>query len=270
MDLKAFLKKYSSISNAFIDDFFSLYDTSSTSQSFVINFDVVATWLKIRKGDLKRALVSNYIKNTDYTIEKKSLTTAGRPRNLIMLTPDCFKLLCMQSRSANSAMVRQYFLQVEETLDAYKNHIVADLQNTVDVLRNEQKPKIETRKGVIYGLRGDKTHPEMMKLGKAKSFIKRLKEHNTSRVDDVDVLFVRETDDIDQVESCIKVALKKEQYKRRREIYEISVDQLKAVFNKCNKLILFTNSKDFRHKKEKNGGDGQQLKTYVMIKSEES
>jgi hypothetical protein len=264
MDLKDFLKKYSSISNKFIDDFFSLYDTSSTSHSFVINFEVVADWLKIRKGDLKSTLVSNYIKDTDYTLQKVPSTTAGRPKEKIMLTPDCFKLLCMQSRSANSAMVRQYFLQVEETLDAYKNHIVADLQNTVEVLQNEQKPKIETTKGVIYGLRADKTRPEMMKLGKAKSFNNRLTQHNTSRVDDVEVLFIRETEDIDQVESCIKVALKKEQYKRRREIYEIDVDQLKAVFNKCNKLILFTNSKDFRHKK--NGGEGKQLNTFIMIR----
>ena len=166
-------------------------------------------------------------------------------------------------------MVRQYFLKVEETLNAYKDSIVSDLTNKVEVLQNEQKPVVNNRRGVIYGLRADKTRQEMIKLGKAKHFMRRLTDHNTSRVDNVEVLFIRETDDIDQVESCIKVALKKEQYKRRREIYEIDVDQLKAVFNKCNKLILFTNSKDFRKKKSIDGGDSAQKQSYVMIKRDD-
>jgi hypothetical protein len=172
----------------------------------------------------------------------------------------------MQSKSPNSAKVRQYFLQVEATLDTYKNHIVADLQNTVKVLQNEQKPKINPQRGVIYGLRADQTRQNMIKLGKARRFYDRLKQHNTSRVDDIEVLFVHETDDIDQVESCIKVALKKEQYKRRREIYEISVDQLKSIFNRCNKLIFFTNSKQFRSKKKVEGGEGTPLNHFIMIK----
>ena len=209
-------------------------------------------------------MVASYIKDIDYTIEKTKLTTAGRPKETIMLTPDAFKLLCMQSKSANSVMVRQYFLKVEETLNAYKDRIVADLTEKVEVLQNERKPVVNTRRGVIYGLRADKTRKDMIKLGKAKSFLRRLTDHNASRVDDVEVLFVRETDDIDLVESCIKVALKKEQYKRRHEIYEIDVDQLKEVFNRCNKLILFTNSKDFRKKKTVGGGDS--ATTYVMIK----
>lgn len=85
----------------------------------------------------------------------------------------------MQSKSANSAMVRQYFLQVEKTLDTYKHHIVADLQNTIDVLRNEQKPKVNKTKGVIYGLRADKTRAVMIKIGKAKSFTKKIVVYET-------------------------------------------------------------------------------------------
>jgi hypothetical protein len=37
--LQEFLKKYSSISNKFIDDFFSLYTTDTNEGELIINFD---------------------------------------------------------------------------------------------------------------------------------------------------------------------------------------------------------------------------------------
>ena len=39
IELQDFLKKYSSISNKFIDDFFSLYTTETTDNDLIINFD---------------------------------------------------------------------------------------------------------------------------------------------------------------------------------------------------------------------------------------
>ncbi len=39
--LKEYLKKFSSISNKFIDDFFSLYDEKTKEDDFVINFDTI-------------------------------------------------------------------------------------------------------------------------------------------------------------------------------------------------------------------------------------
>ena len=38
--LQEYLKKFSSINNKFIDDFFSLYDENTDDTDFVINFDV--------------------------------------------------------------------------------------------------------------------------------------------------------------------------------------------------------------------------------------
>lgn len=55
------------VPQTFIDDFFS---SSLNDSKFTINFDVVVNWLKIRKGDLKRNIVSSYIKDTDYISEK--------------------------------------------------------------------------------------------------------------------------------------------------------------------------------------------------------
>ena len=71
--LQSFLKKYSSISNTFIDDFFSLYTSETTFNDLVINFDNLVKWLNIRKDNLKKTLISSYIKNIDYKIKKLHL-----------------------------------------------------------------------------------------------------------------------------------------------------------------------------------------------------
>jgi hypothetical protein len=68
--LQSFLKKYSSISNTFIDDFFSLYTNNTTDNDLVINFDNLVKWLHMRKDNLKKTLISSYIKNIDYKIKK--------------------------------------------------------------------------------------------------------------------------------------------------------------------------------------------------------
>ena len=44
-----YLKKFSSVSNKFIDDFFSLYNKDTTNDDFVINLDKVAKYLKTIK-----------------------------------------------------------------------------------------------------------------------------------------------------------------------------------------------------------------------------
>ena len=69
MNLIEFLKKYSTINNNFIDDFFSLYDINDKDK-FIINLDKVSRWLNARKGHLKDTLINSYKLNTDYIINK--------------------------------------------------------------------------------------------------------------------------------------------------------------------------------------------------------
>ena len=77
--LQEYLKKFSSINNKFIDDFFNLYDENTDDTDFVINFDVSAQWLNIRKDSLKRTLIESYRKNIDYKISLSKHTSVGRP-----------------------------------------------------------------------------------------------------------------------------------------------------------------------------------------------
>lgn len=54
LSLQEYLKKFSSINNKFIDDFFSLYDENTHDTDFVVNIDAVSKWLNILRGNIKK------------------------------------------------------------------------------------------------------------------------------------------------------------------------------------------------------------------------
>jgi len=45
-----------------------------------------------------------------------------------------------------------------------------------------------------------------------------------------------EVDDIDQVEKCIKNLLKKYQYRKKKEIYEVNIDIIRHACAVCNEF----------------------------------
>jgi len=51
LTLREFLKKYSLLSNEFIDDFNDIYDFNETdNDNFIINLEIIAKWLGSEKG----------------------------------------------------------------------------------------------------------------------------------------------------------------------------------------------------------------------------
>ena len=65
MEAKEFLKKFSPVSNEFIDDFFNITNYNYFENNFIIDIDNVCKWLKINKGNLKSTLKNSYTKNID-------------------------------------------------------------------------------------------------------------------------------------------------------------------------------------------------------------
>lgn len=246
-----FLKKYSTMPNEFIDDFFSLYDRNTDSDDFVINLDIVAKWLKSTKGHLKETLTNSYIKNIDY-ISKKGVSTGGRPLENILLTPDCFKRLTMSSKTKKAEEVRTYFIQLEKHIDKYKNYIIDGLNAEVKNLRNNQRPKTSNKGGIIYVLKSTKDINGIYRIGKTKKFKERKNVHDSSHPDDMEILVIYETKNIDEVENCLKSILKSKQYRKRKEFYEIDLDVLKELINDCDKITLKVKGKSTKIKL--NGG----------------
>ena len=112
--------------------FFSLYDRNTTDVDYVIKLDTVAKWLKSTKSHLKDTLKYSYTKNIDYKI-KKGISTGGRPSEIILLTPDCFKRLTMSSRTKKAEEVRTYFIELEKLILNYKNYIIEGLNETINI-----------------------------------------------------------------------------------------------------------------------------------------
>jgi phage anti-repressor protein len=131
MNLTNFLKIYSKVSNKFIDDFFSLYDLNNKNV-FIINLENIAKWLNTKKGKIKETLENSYKIKIDYIINKLEKTgLKGAPKEEILLTVKCFKLLCMQSRTHKAIEVREYFYSLEELIDKYKNYIIEGLKDKI-------------------------------------------------------------------------------------------------------------------------------------------
>lgn len=237
LNLPDFLKKYSTIPNQFINDFFSLYDYKTNDSDLVIDFDNLSKWLSVRKDNLKKTLERTYTIDIDYKINIIKSTGKGRPIEKIMITPDCMKRMCMLSASNKSEEVRTYFIKIEKLLDKYKELIIDDLNKKIGILEQNQKPKVNPKKGVIYVVKTSKTVEDMFKIGRSKKFINRLMSHNSIEPDDIEIIMLYETNSIEQVEICVKNALKSKQYRKRKEIYQVDIDVVKDVIENCDDII---------------------------------
>ena len=119
MKLEDFIVKNSNIPKKFLTDFFNLGGDSYGDTYKNINFDDIVNWLEINKNNLKRLLVANFKIMDDYTEEKILVKNKKRGANYIskiLLTPDCFKELCMLSQTEKAKGIRKYYIIAEGLL----------------------------------------------------------------------------------------------------------------------------------------------------------
>jgi hypothetical protein len=138
-------------------------------------------------------------------------------------------------------LVQQYFLDIEVALYKYKNYIIEGMNKKIEQLENNQKPKINPSKKIIYVFRALNTDLTLYKIGKTINSKTRFSKHNSPMANDLEILFQYETDNIDQVEKCVKVFMKKVQYrkyvsnKNQRFLFEIII-----MCNKKSLIFCFT------------------------------
>ena len=251
-----FLKKYSLINEKFIDDFYSFYNEGQNEYDFTINLDNIAFWLEIRKDNLKRLLESNFIKNQDYIEKKPDTKLSGTGTNnikIIMLTYTCAKLLCMISKCEKANLIRNYYIELEKLLIKHKDDIVENLNRQLGI-KDKNKTIINQNKksGLIYIL---KVEEEIHKLGKSIDLQNRMKAYNVGRISELPIVFVYKTDNIDEIEKCIKDNLKQYQFKNKTELFKIDLDFIKDTIEYCTKknaLLLKRNKKLYESKDNKN------------------
>ena len=271
MKITEFLKRHSLINSKFIDDFYSFYDEGQNEYDHTIDLEKLAFWLETRKDHLKELLESNFDENDDYIILDKSSNGKGmgigkNNRKPIMLRYICAKELCMISRSPKSSVIRKFYIDLEKLLITYKDSIVNDLNEQLGI-KDINKKIIEKNKnkGMIYVLKlekGDFKDDEHMKIkiGSTTEIGDRIKQYNVGRINELPIVFAYLTDDVDNIEKCIKQNLKNYQLKYKTEIFKIDLDFVKETAKYCslkNSVLIKHNRKLLTNKKK----DGE----YVII-----
>ena len=260
MEFKDFLIKYTTINKKFIEDFYNIIkeDYFEKYYDFLIDSEILRKWLKINiKQDFYDTIKKSYKINVDYKLEKikKSEGSGGHNRQVITLTPEATKKICLMTKSKIGNDVRQYFIDLELAFYKFKNHIIESLNNKIDQLENNQKPKINYNKGIIYVFRALNTdNATLYKIGRTINSKKRFDSHNSPLANDLEIIMIYEADNIQQLELCVKTMMKKAQYRKYKEIYQVDLDIMKNVIKDCDvKLKEINDMIDKKNKKQKGG-----------------
>ena len=129
-----YLKNNSGINENFIDFYFSFYNNNTNNTNDTnnfINIDIILILLNLRKDAIKKTLTKSYKKNIDYKLLISKQEIAGRPSEIIFLTPECVKRICMLSKSSNGDEIRSNYNQIEKHINKYKDTIINNLRSNV-------------------------------------------------------------------------------------------------------------------------------------------
>jgi hypothetical protein len=259
MDFQEFINKYSFVNSKFVKDFYNIIkeDYIERYNEFLIDSEILRKWLKISNRQIfNNTIKRSYKKNFDYKIEKikKSEGSGGSNFEVITLTPEASKKISLSTNSIMGSQVQQYFLDLEVALYKYKNYIIDGMAKKISQLENNQKPKININKKIIYIFRALNTDLTLYKIGKTINSKTRFSKHNSPMANDLEILFQYETDNIDQVELCIKSYMKEAKYRKYKEIYQVDLNIIKKAIKDCDLKINEYNNNIIKYNKKQKGG----------------
>jgi phage anti-repressor protein len=244
-DVVAYVKRLTSVPERFVNELFQFYNTTTTQRDHIIPLDKVAKWLGAPKKELMRTLRRSYIINIDYIIgkgpnpDRKPGVRGANNYQRVMITPDCFKRLCMLSKTKQAELVRTYFIDVETQFLRYKDQLMEGLKRDVQRLERDLKPTRlppASAAGYIYVIRASEDVDNLFKAGRAGDMKKRLFSYQTGRAHEVEPVYIYAVHDMRSAERCVKAHLQEFQYRKRREVYQVPLDLLKDIIIKCDAI----------------------------------
>ena len=258
--LESFLIKNSDISKEFIGDFFGFQKKMLYEEykPFTVDLEDIAYWLETTKSHLKETLNSNYNKNIDYIVTKDPSLAARRQlskkgglnKKLVLLTPDCFKMLCMRSKTKKADKVREYYIEIEKLIDKYKDIIIENNNKKIKVLENDLKKEKQPSGNICYIFEEiDELNVKYYRLGQTENLTKRLAAHNSSSVHKKVVAFRIKTTNILHYEACLRGSMYNFRYKNNKDYYKIPLDKIKYAIKTCGDVVKkLKNNMDGGHK----------------------
>jgi hypothetical protein len=191
-----------------------------------------------------------------------------------MLTSDAAKRYCLMTKSKKGDDIRHYFIEIEKALFKYQHYIIKGLEDKINKLEVNQKPKINPEKGVIYVFRALNTDLTLYKIGRTTNLKKRLKSHNSSSANDLEVLIIYEAENIIELEKCVKILMKKAQYRKYKEVYQVDLSIIKRAIKDCDSKLVEINN-EIMKKNKKGGGvnklisDDDKIFLYMDVNNDE-
>lgn len=240
-NITRFLKTHSIIPNQFIDEFVKMSNNNPGLQTdFVIDLDIISKWLSVRKDNLWQTLKTSYKKDIDYIVNKIGRQIGnygGNNYKQVLLTPDCFKRLCMMSRSKKAEDVRSYYIELESLIFKYYKQTLDGMEKEIKSLESALKPKSRSlQAGYIYVLKASDKMDSMYKIGRTKDLKQRLASYQTGKLEDIELVFKYRTDNLKGVEDCVKLALKDMRPRKYKEIYKADLTVIKQIISKCQQI----------------------------------
>ena len=121
-------------------------------------------------------------------------------------------------------------------------------------MNNKKIINENNKKALIYILKVDDKIDKGLKIGKTKDLKKRMRQYNVGRISELPIVFIYQTEYIDEIENCMKENLKRYQLKHNTEMFDIDLDFVKDTITYCTKknaLLIKKNNKLFRAKDNK-------------------
>ena len=239
-DALRFVKKFTSVPEKFVEEMFRFYTPRTSQTDPVISLDDVAKWLDAPKHPLYVTLTRTYVKGVDYVSGRapNPARTPGKHGSnnyvRVMITPDCFKRMCMLSKTKNAELVRSYFIDAEVGFLRHREQIIEGLRNDMNPRRMNMPPKASG--GYLYIIRATDDTDLLFKIGRASDLKARLFSYQTGRAHEVVLLYVLKVNDMKSAERCVKEHVQAFQYRTRREVYQVPLHLLKDVMRKCNAI----------------------------------
>ena len=78
----------------------------------------------------------------------------------------------------------------------------------------------------------------LYKPGSTKHLESRMKTYQTGSQDELELEYIYKTDNVKEVEGCLKAWTQKYQYEHSKEIYHVDLSILKNIINGCGKIGL--------------------------------
>lgn len=221
------LKQHTNIDVGFIDTFFKKFKIGGELNFDINDFDV-AKYLGISLITIRKRLSNAYSKTKKFieNIDFIKLQTTKTSSVTYMINYQCFEKLAMSGDSAKSEAVRMYFIKLREFLVENQQLIYQAMENKVDLDKYRGYDS-------IYFFAADERKPELLKVGKTKDIVLRLRNYNVGRIKEVELKYFALVKNSLLIENCIKLKLKANQVFENKEIFRVEPKALKKVIDDC-------------------------------------